>query len=187
VTGKRARPLLAALLVIAGTAAILWLMGRPPLCTCGEVDWWVNRSDSPRTSQMLADWYSLSHVVHGFLFYGALALLLRKVPVERRFLTAVVLESAWELVENSPAIIQRYREATIALGYNGDSILNSVSDIGMMAAGFLLARKLPLWASLVLVLALELVPLYLIRDNLILNVWMLLAPTDWLRAWQAGA
>jgi hypothetical protein len=160
VTAKRARPLLAALPVIAGTAAILWLMGRPLLCTCGEVDWWVNRSASPRTSQMLADWYSLSHIVHGFLFYGAFALLLRKVPVERRFLYAVALESAWELVENSPAIIQRYREATVALGYNGDSILNSVSDIGMMAAGFLLARKLPVWASVVLVLALELVPLH---------------------------
>lgn len=185
-TRTRSRPLLAALLVILTTAAVLWLMGRPPICTCGEVDWWVNRSNSPRTSQMLADWYSLSHLVHGFLFYAAFALLLRKTPVERRFLYAVALESAWELVENSPAIIQRYREATIALGYNGDSILNSLSDIAMMAAGFLLARRLPVWASVLLVLTLELIPLHVIRDNLTLNIWMLLAPNDWVRAWQAA-
>lgn len=183
----RSRPLAAALLLIIATAAILWLMGRPPICTCGEVDWWVNSADSPRTSQMLFDWYSFSHVVHGFLFYALFALLLGKVPVERRFLYAVALECAWELVENSPAIIERYREATIALGYTGDSILNSLSDIAMMGLGFLLARKLPVWASVVLVLALELIPLHFIRDNLTLNIWMLLAPNEWVRAWQAGA
>ena len=185
-TRSRRQPLVAALLVLLGTAAILWLMGRPAVCTCGRIDWWVGQANSSRTSQMLFDWYSLSHIVHGVLFYGAFALLLKKVPVERRFLYATALESAWELIENSPAIINRYREATIALGYRGDSIINSVSDILMMALGFLLARKLPLWASVLLVVVLELVPLHFIRDNLTLNVWMLLSPNDAIRGWQAG-
>ena len=183
---KTARPLVAALFVTLLAAAILWLMGRPPICTCGDIDWWVNSATSTRTSQMLADWYSPSHVVHGILFYGALHLLARKMPVQRRFLVATVIEAAWEVVENSPVIINRYREATIALGYNGDSILNSISDIGMMGGGFLLARKLPVWATVVLVLILELVPLHVIRDNLTLNVWMLLAPNQAIRDWQSG-
>ena len=182
----RTRPLIAAFLLVLLAAAILWLMGRPPICTCGQVDWWVNDAQSSRTSQMLADWYSPSHVVHGFLFYAALALLLKKTPVERCFLYAVGLEAAWEVIENSPVIIDRYREATIALGYTGDSVLNSVSDIAMMAVGFLAARKLPVWASVATVIALELIPLYVIRDNLTLNVWMLLAPSAWIIGWQAG-
>jgi hypothetical protein len=186
-TKSRRQPFVAALLVLLGTAAILWLMGRPPTCTCGRIDWWVGQANSSRTSQMLSDWYSLSHIIHGVLFYGAFALLLKKVPVERRFLYAVALESAWELIENSPVIINRYREATIALGYRGDSIINSASDILMMAVGFLLARKLPVWASVVLVVVLELISLHFIRDNLTLNVWMLLAPNPTILHWQAGA
>ncbi len=182
----RAQPWMAAAFILLGTAAVLWLMGRPPICRCGTVDWWVNSASSAKTSQMLADWYSLSHVIHGILFYALLALLLRKTPVERRFLYALVLECAWELVENSPVIINRYREATIALGYTGDSVLNSISDVLMMALGFFLARKLPVWAAVVLVILLELLPLHVIRDNLTLNVWMLLAPNDWVRSWQAG-
>lgn len=182
----RVRPLIAAFLLVVLAAAILWLMGRPPICTCGDIDWWVSDAQSSRTSQMLADWYSPSHVIHGILFYAALALVLRKTPVERRFLYAVAIEAAWEVIENSPVIIDRYREATIALGYTGDSILNSVSDIAMMAIGFLAARKLPVWASVVLVVILELVPLHMIRDNLTLNIWMLLAPSEWVRDWQAG-
>lgn len=183
----RVRPLIAAFVLVLLAAAILWLMGRPPICTCGEIDWWVDNAQSSRTSQMLADWYSPSHVIHGILFYAALTLLLRKTPIERRFLYAVAIEAAWEVIENSPVIIDRYREATIALGYTGDSILNSISDIAMMAIGFLAARKLPVWASVMLVVVLELIPLHFIRDNLTLNVWMLLAPTDWILSWQAAA
>ncbi len=179
-----ARPLLAALALVVAAAAVLWLMGRPPICTCGRIEWWGPAGREQ--SQMLADWYSFSHVIHGVLFYGLFALVLKKVPVERRFFYAVVLETAWELVENSPVIINRYREATIALGYTGDSILNSISDIAMMGLGFWLARKLPVWVTVALVVVLELIPLHLIRDNLTLNVWMLLAPNDAVRAWQAG-
>jgi hypothetical protein len=135
---------------------------------------------------MLADWYSFSHVVHGLLFYGALWLAARRWPVEWRFLAALLIEAAWEIAENTPLVIDRYREATAALGYSGDSVINSISDILMMGVGFYAARKLPLWGSVVLVLVLELIPLLVIRDNLTLNVWMLLAPSDSLRAWQAG-
>ena len=181
----RNRALFAAFLFLAVTAGILLAMGRPPICACGEVALWG--PVGPMQSQMLADWYSPSHVVHGLLFYAALWLAARGWTVERRFLVALTVEAAWEIVENTPMVIDRYREATIALGYNGDSILNSVSDVAMMAVGFLAARRLPLWASIGLLAVLELVPLWAIRDNLTLNVWMLVWPTDAVRAWQAGA
>ena len=181
----RNRSTLAAFLFLAATAGILMAMGRPPICTCGEITLWG--PVGPKQSQMLADWYSPSHIVHGLLFYALLWLVARRWPVERRFLLALVIEAAWEIVENTPMVIDRYREATIALGYTGDSVLNSISDVLMMAVGFLAARRLPLWATILLLLVLELVPLWAIRDNLTLNVWMLLAPSDALRSWQAGA
>jgi hypothetical protein len=149
------------------------------------VDLWG--SVGPKQSQMLADWYSPSHLVHGFLFYGALHLAARRWTIERRFLVALFIEAAWEVIENTPAVIDRYRESTIALGYVGDSILNNMSDIAMMAVGFLAARRLPLWASVAIVLVLELIPLLVIRDNLFLNVWMLLAPNQAMLDWQSGA
>ncbi len=179
------RAALGTLLILLVTIAGLLAMGRPPICACGEVTLWGTAG--PHQSQMLADWYSASHMVHGFLLFAALHVAARNWPVERRFLAALTLEAAWEVVENTPAVIDRYREATIALGYSGDSILNNLSDIGMMAIGFLAAHKLPVWASLLIVAALELIPLLVIRDNLTLNVWMLLAPTESIRAWQAGA
>ncbi len=183
----RTRAWLPPLLLILAAAAILLAMGRPPICACGRVTLWVSSSTSPETSQMLADWYSASHIVHGLLFYAALWLIARRWPVERRFLVALAVEASWEIAENSPWIIDRYRSATTAIGYTGDSVLNSVSDIMMMGLGFLLARRLPLWAALLTVVVLELVPLAIIRDNLTLNVIMLLHPVDAIRTWQAGA
>jgi len=180
------RAAVAAIVLLAATAALLYLMGRPLICTCGSIDLWVGEPNSSRTSQMLSDWYSPSHIVHGFLFFAGLWLVGRRWPLERRFLVALAIEAAWEIVENTPLIINRYREETAALGYTGDSVLNSMSDIAMMGLGFLLARRLPVWASVVVVLILELVPLLVIRDNLTLNVWMLLAPNDALKAWQSG-
>ena len=182
----RSRAAIAALLIIAAAAAVELAMGRHPICTCGSIDLWVGARDSPKTSQMLSDWYSASHIVHGLLFYAALWLVARRWPVEWRFLIAMLVEAAWEVTENTPFVIDRYRTATAALGYNGDSVVNSMSDILMMAIGFLIARKLPVWASIALLVVLELVPLYVIRDNLTLNVWMLLWPTQAVRAWQAG-
>lgn len=184
ITTRRAT--LICLAIVALGAAILLLMGRHPICTCGTVALWVGERDSPRTSQMLADWYSLSHIVHGLLFYAVLWLVARRWPVQQRFLVALSVETLWELVENTPFVIDRYREATAAIGYSGDSVINSLSDIAMMAIGFLLARKLPLWAAIVLVVILEVVPLFVIRDNLTLNIWMLLAPNAAIAAWQAG-
>ena len=183
----RTRAWLPPLLLMLAAAAILLAMGRPPICACGRVTLWVSSSTSPETSQMLADWYSASHIVHGLLFYAALSLVARRWPVERRFLVALAVEASWEIAENSPWIIDRYRSATTAIGYTGDSVLNSVSDIMMMGLGFLLARRLPLWAALLMVVVLELVPLAIIRDNLTLNVIMLLHPVDAIRTWQAGA
>ena len=182
----RSRAALLALLLIVAAAAVLLAMGRPPICTCGTVALWEPSALSPRTSQMVADWYSPSHLVHGFLFYGFLWLVARNWPVEWRLLVALLVEAAWEVTENTPMIIDRYREATTAIGYTGDSVLNSLSDIAMMALGFLAARRLPLWAAVAIVLVLELVPLFVIRDNLTLNVWMLLAPNDTIRAWQSA-
>lgn len=180
------RAAVAAIVLLAATALLLYLMGRPPICTCGAIDLWVGEPNSSRTSQMLSDWYSPSHIVHGFLFFAGLWLIGRRWPLERRFLVALAIEAAWEIVENTPLIINRYREETAALGYTGDSVLNSMSDIAMMIGGFLLARRLPAWASVAIVLVLELVPLLVIRDNLTLNVWMLLAPNEALKAWQSG-
>ena len=182
----RTRTGLVALLVLVAAGAILIAMGRPAICTCGEVALWEPSASSARTSQMIADWYSPSHLIHGLLLYGLLWLAFRRWSVEARFLAALVIEAAWELVENTPLIIDRYREATMALGYTGDSVLNSMTDILMMALGFLAARRLPVWFSVLVALVLEVAALIVIRDNLTLNVLMLVAPSDTIRAWQAG-
>lgn len=180
------RTVIAAFVILAAAAAILLAMGRNPICTCGTVDLWVGSRDSPKTSQMLADWYSLSHVVHGLLFYAALWLVARRWPVQWRFLMALLVEATWEVTENTPFVIDRYRETTAALGYTGDSVINSLSDILMMCVGFLAARKLPVWAAILLLVVLELVPLFVIRDNLALNILNLVAPNAAVAAWQAG-
>ena len=133
------RAAVAAIVLLAATAMLLYLMGRPPICTCGAIDLWVGEPNSSRTSQMLSDWYSPSHIVHGFLFFAGLWLVGWRWPLERRFLIALAIEAAWEIVENTPLIINRYREETAALGYTGDSVLNSMSDIAMMIGGFGLA------------------------------------------------
>ena len=176
---------IAAALIIAAAAIIELAMGRHAICTCGHVDLWVASRDSPRTSQMIGDWYSLSHVVHGLLFYALLLLAFRHWPVERRFIAALVIEASWEVIENTPVVIDRYRATTAALGYHGDSVVNSMSDIVMMCIGFLAARKLPVWGSVLLLIAFELLPLLVIRDNLTLNIWNLLAPNPAIQAWQA--
>jgi hypothetical protein len=175
---------LAALLIIVAAAAVELAMGRHLICTCRVVDLWIGARDSPKTSQMLADWYSLSHVVHGIIFYVALWITVRRWPVERRFVMALILEATWEVIENTPLVIDRYRQTAAALGYNGDSVVNSVSDMLMMCAGFIAARKLPVRTCVLLVVLLELVPLVVIRDNLALNILNLLVPNHAIEAWQ---
>ena len=184
-TIARRRAALAAILLFVVVGLILWAMGRPPICTCGTVDLWGQVG--PEQSQMLADWYSPSHFIHGLIFYAILWKVAPRWSLERKFLASMLVEAAWEILENTPLIIDRYREATMALGYSGDTILNSMSDIAMMALGFLAAGRLPLWASVALVIGLELLTLVVIRDNLMLNIVMLLAPVDAIRIWQGGA
>lgn len=183
---QRSRPLLAGLALVALTAAVLLAMGRVPICTCGEVKLWTSDVTSSDNSQHIADWYTFSHVIHGMLFYGLLHLVAPRLAMGWRAVAAVAIEAAWELAENSPWIIDRYREATIAAGYTGDSVLNSVFDIIWMLLGFWLALRLPVRASVALALAMEVVAALVIRDNLTLNVLMLLWPLDAVRAWQAG-
>ena len=170
---------------VAATAAALALMGRPMLCRCGRLDLWGQVG--PEQSQMLADWYSPSHVIHGILFFAAARLLFLRLGMPLRFLLALVVEAGWELLENTPLIIDRYREATMALGYTGDSIVNSLSDIAMMAVGYFLAMRLPLWASVAVVVLLELAALAAVRDNLTLNIMMLVAPNETILEWQSRA
>lgn len=177
---------IAAILILAIAIVAELAMGRAPICACGTVDLWVSARDGPKTSQMVADWYSLSHAVHGFLFYAALWLVACRLAVQWRFLAALALEAGWEVFENSAYVIARYRATTAAAGYSGDSILNSMSDILFMAGGFLIARRLPVWTSVALVIVLELIPLYAIRDNLTLNIWMFLSPNASVEAWQAA-
>lgn len=185
-TARSVRPWHIALILAVICAAGLWeyWSGRPAICPCGRIALWAGEVHGPENSQMIADWYSLSHVVHGFLFYGALWLVARRLPIGVRLVIAVMIEAFWEVLENSPIIIDRYRAVTLAFGYSGDSILNSMSDIGFMTVGFLVAALIPVWTSVAIVIALELIALVAIRDNLTLNVLMLLYPLDAVREWQ---
>ncbi|NCO85979.1 MAG: DUF2585 domain-containing protein [Rhodobacterales bacterium] len=179
-------PYLVTLFMILATAAWLWWIGRVPICQCGYVRLWYGATMTSQNSQHLLDWYSFSHLIHGFLFYGALWLVARRLPFGWRLSIATLVEAAWEIVENSNAIIERYRTVTISLDYYGDSVVNSVADIAVMVVGFVLARILPVWATVVLILAFEALTIWLIRDGLALNILMLLYPLDAVRDWQAA-
>ncbi|WP_302054090.1 DUF2585 domain-containing protein [Sphingomonas tagetis] len=180
------RTLFAALALATSCALILFTMNRPPICPCGTVELWHGTVQSSGNSQHIADWYTFSHIIHGFLFYGAAHLVLRGDARRWALPLAVTIEGAWELLENSPIIIDRYREATIAFGYSGDSILNSLADIGWMATGFWLAARLPVAATVALAILFELATLILIRDNLTLNILMLVWPVEAIKTWQAA-
>lgn len=184
--GSTIRGIALAAAVVALTLVILWAMGRVPICTCGSVKLWFGPSASDETSQHFSDWYTLSHVIHGFLFYAAASAFVRHWSFGTRLAAATLVESAWEILENTSFIIERYREQTVSLDYFGDSILNSFSDILAMMLGFLLASRLPVWASIALCLFFELLAAFVIRDNLSLNIVMLLWPLEFIKNWQMG-
>ena len=172
--------------MLALTGSIELSMGRSPLGPDGKFGLWEGNIWSSECSQRLADPYSFSHLAHGILFFGLLWLVARRTPVHYRFLVAALVEASWELLENSPLIINRYREATIALGYVGDSIMNSLSDIGMMPLGFLLASRVRPWVSVTAVIVMEVGCALWVRDNLTLNIIMLVHPVEAIKAWQTA-
>lgn len=183
---SRAAPYVLSFLILVG--AVVWLLaaGRVPYCECGYIKLWHGQTMSSESSQHLTDWYMPSHLLHGILFYGALWLVARGTVIGWRLAIATLVEAAWEIVENSDAIIERYRAVTISLDYFGDSVVNSVADIVAMWAGFALARFAPIWISVATVIGFEVLTAWIIRDGLALNVLMLLWPLDAVKAWQAG-
>jgi hypothetical protein len=178
---------LISLVLMAGVAAIHLAFGRPPICKCGFVQLlWLGPKGAPEESQHLFDLYSTSHVLHGLIFYFAIWLLTRgRLSLGLGLVIAVLIEGTWEVVENSQWLLRRYGMAG-ATEYAGDSTINSVADIVSMAAGFLIAAFVPVWASLALLVGTELWLLWLIRDNLTLNIINLIKPNEALIKWQAG-
>ncbi len=181
---------IAALGMAIAIVIILLGMGRPPICLCGTVRLWQGVVESAENSQQISDWYSFSHVIHGFLFYGAAHLIWRRwgltaLSPKWALMVAVLVEGSWEILENSPIIIDRYRAVTVSWGYSGDSVLNSAADMGFMSLGFLVAARLPALVTVLVALTFEAFTLFMIRDNLALNVLMLVWPIEAVREWQA--
>jgi hypothetical protein len=172
-------------LVLFVHAGTLHMMGRIPWCKCGFGVWTFHAWTS-ETSQMFADPYSATHVLHGIIFYAFLWLVMARSSLTMRFWISVAIEVAWEVIENTPFVIDRYRDATASLDYTGDSILNSIGDVLSAVLGFWVAARLPWKATLALAIAVELLLLVTIRDNLTLNVVMILHPIEAIKEWQTG-
>lgn len=172
--------------VLAAQAVVLGLMGQPAICGCGFVALWYPDSSGPQTSQHIADWYAFSHLLHGLIFYFLLWLLLPRASFATRLVLAVALEAGWEIAENTPMVIDRYRQTALAQGYFGDSVVNSLSDSFAAVIGFVLARLWPVWLGIAVVIAVELSLAYAIRDNLTLNILQLVYPSDAVSRWQVG-
>lgn len=183
---RRLSPALVVVGIILLTAAYLLWIGREPICKCGYVKFWHGEVVSAENSQHLSDWYTPSHIIHGFLFFAALWLVAPRLTMGWRLAIATLLECAWEIVENSDAVIERYRTVTISLDYYGDSVINTVFDVFAMILGFWLAARLPVWVTVALIILFEGATMWIIRDGLALNVLMLLWPLDWIAEWQAA-
>jgi hypothetical protein len=175
-----------AIALVIAQIVILYLMGRVPICECGYIKLFEPEVNSPGNSQHIADWYTPSHIIHGFLFFALAWLLFRKHSVAFKLAFAVLIEAAWEILENTPMVIDHYRSATMAVGYTGDSILNSAMDTVSMALGFYFALKMPVWVTVTVAITFELFTGWLIRDNLTLNVLMLVYPIEAIKTWQSA-
>lgn len=175
--------LVPALLLVQAT--VLWYFGQPFFCACGEIKLWEGIVHSAGNSQQFTDWYTFSHIIHGFLFYLLFWGLFPKSSVATRLILAMGLEISWEIAENTPYIIDLYRQQALASGYTGDSILNSICDTLAMVGGFILARKLPVTVIVAMALVFELFVGYMIHDNLTLNVLNFIHPVEFIRNWQS--
>lgn len=178
--------LIAAGVLLGAQAATLFLFGQPLICECGYVKVWEGVVLSSGNSQHLTDWYTFSHIIHGFIFYLALWYFFPRMPLAYRFLIALGIEVAWEIVENTPWLIEHYREQALAQGYVGDSILNSLMDTLAAGVGFLLAWRLPIFVVIFLGIGMELFVGFSIRDNLMLNVLGFFHQFDFISSWQKG-
>lgn len=170
--------------ILLSTGILLWLMGRVLICECGYVKLWHGVTWSSENSQHLSDWYTFSHIIHGFIFYWLAKKIFPRWSTGARLIFALGIEAGWEILENSQYIINRYREGTISLDYYGDSIINSLADIVAMLIGFWMAAKLPVWVVVVAAVIIEVFVGYWIRDNLTLNIVMLLYPLEAIKQWQ---
>ena len=174
----------ALLLIQAGA---LFLLDQPAMCTCGYLRVWEGAVLSIGNSQHLTDWYTFSHIIHGFVFYLLIWFLFPRAPITLRFLLALGIEVGWEIAENTPFIINHYREQALAQGYVGDSIINSISDSLAMIGGFVLAWRLPIIYTILLALAFEFLAGFFIHDNLVLNILNFIHQFEFIREWQNGA
>lgn len=165
-------------------ALVLRAEGRLLACACGEFQFWVGDTCSSRNSQQLFDPYSFTHILHGFLLFWLIPLVFKNLAPRWRFSVAAILEALWEILENTNFVINRYREETAALGYEGDTVLNSFGDLWCAMAGFMLARSLGWRRGLIGFLIMELALVLWIRDSLLLQIFMLIHPVNAIKFWQ---
>jgi hypothetical protein len=170
--------------VLIATVLFLRTEGRLWICSCGRLSVWSGQICSADNSQQFLDPYSFTHILHGFLYAWLLLLIVPRLTAAWQFWCAVTLGSLWELLENSDFIINRYRTETAALGYQGDTVVNSLGDILCCMLGFIIARRLGFRRSLLVFVGSELVLLIWIRDSLLLEILMLIRPVGALKAWQ---